>query len=44
MQRSFRTDSSQAAEPEFNWALKRYYSDTVKFGGALQFVPGFMAS
>ncbi|MCJ1248353.1 hypothetical protein MMC30_005570 [Trapelia coarctata] len=33
-----------SAEPEFNWALQRYYSDTVKFGGALQLVPGFVAS
>ncbi len=31
-------------EPDFSWALSRYYDDTVTCMGALQIVPAFLQS
>lgn len=37
------TDSSSGEEPEFAAAIRGFYKDVMKFMGALQFVPSFMA-
>ena len=38
-----RTDSCSGEEPKFHAALGEFYTDVIRFAGALQFISGFMA-